>query len=246
MTKGYSLHIGINKYDSEAYYKKDLILHRLPYCDNDAEAISGIGKRFGFRTAVLLDEMATRNLVLEGMERMATALFEGDMFLLTFSGHGTRVQDRNGDEDDGYDETWCLHDDLLLDDEIFSCLQKFRPGVCVVVIADSCHSGTSIKYTTKRFRPGGRFPEAKTSGVAAASLLLSACQDPQYADAGKKLGYSLFTYNLLRVLRQYDLIADYRDLYRKVYKEMPANSKPNLFLFGPGAEQLVKKRPFKF
>ena len=58
----------------------------------------------------LLDEKATAASVLEGIRNAARELKAGDLFLIQYSGHGGQVPDRNGDEADGLDETWCLYD----------------------------------------------------------------------------------------------------------------------------------------
>lgn len=50
-----------------------------------------------------------------------------------------------GPELDDYDELWVLHDRLLFDDELYALMARFRPPTRVVVIADSCHAGTSFK-----------------------------------------------------------------------------------------------------
>jgi hypothetical protein len=55
------------------------------------------------------------------------------------------VPDQNKDEDDFQDETWCLYDGELIDDEIYNLLGKFKTGVRILVFSDSCHSGTVTK-----------------------------------------------------------------------------------------------------
>jgi hypothetical protein len=55
------------------------------------------------------------------------------------------VPDRNHDEPDLQDETWCLYDGELIDDEINRALARFKAGVRVLVLSDSCHSGTVTK-----------------------------------------------------------------------------------------------------
>jgi hypothetical protein len=55
------------------------------------------------------------------------------------------VPDENNDEGDGADETWCLQDRQFLDDELFQHFRLFKPGVRIIVISDSCHSGTVTK-----------------------------------------------------------------------------------------------------
>ncbi|MGB8193093.1 MAG: caspase family protein [Chitinophagaceae bacterium] len=247
MPKGMSLHIGLNKYNLSTY-KRDYgkYLSQLPNCHRDALAKQEVAQRFNFKNASFINEEATAENMLTMIDLIAAELEYGDMFFLSFSGHGSRVADRNYDEDDGYDETWCLYDRMVTDDELFEKWKRFRPGVRILVIADSCHSGTSIKNTDDFMnRPGGRFPAEKTGAVLASCLLMSACQDKESAFATPNLKYSLYTSWMLRILKQYDFCESYRELHNRISANMPANSRPNLFTFGPGGEQMIKKRPFK-
>ena len=59
-----------------------------------------------------------------------------------FAGHGGQVPDVTGEEDDKKDETWCLFDGQLIDDELYYELSRFGEGVRILVLSDSCHSGT--------------------------------------------------------------------------------------------------------
>jgi hypothetical protein len=61
---------------------------------------------------------------------------------MTYSGHGGQVPDVSGDEADKQDETWCLYDGQLIDDELYLELSRFKAGVRILVLSDSCHSGT--------------------------------------------------------------------------------------------------------
>lgn len=245
MASGLSLHIGVNRYDRVSYKKLGRYLGTLPNCDRDAEAKMALAYRFHYNSAVFLNEEATVSNVLSGLRAAAAYLEHGDIFFLSFSGHGSRVTDRNEDEDDGFDETWCLYDGMLVDDDIFEHLKLFRPGVRVLVIADSCHSGTSIKNAKEFFLRGGRFPREKTHDILASCLLLAACQDKQSAFAGSNINYSLYTYWMLKVLEQNSHCESYRELHTKISERMPDSSKPNLFKFGPGAEEFSRSRPFK-
>jgi len=83
--------------------------------------------------------------VIAAITSAATAIVEGSIFFLTYSGHGGQVPDITGDEVDLQDETWCLFDGELLDDELRVLWSKFAPGVRILVLSDSCHSGTVIK-----------------------------------------------------------------------------------------------------
>ena len=98
--------------------------------------------RAGWRPKVLLTKNATRAKVLAGIRAAATRLKKGDMFFLTYSGHGGQVRDVTGEEEDSRDETWCLYDGELIDDELYFALSRFAAGVRILVLSDSCHSGT--------------------------------------------------------------------------------------------------------
>ena len=51
------------------------------------------------------DEQASAEAVQAAIAKAATGLASGDVFLLTYSGHGSQVPDKNGDEsDDGEDD----------------------------------------------------------------------------------------------------------------------------------------------
>ena len=78
----------------------------------------------------------------EDMERIAAELKAGDVFMFTYAGHGSQVPDFNSDEDDGADETLCLFDGMLIDDELYELWSGFADDVRIVMISDSCHSGT--------------------------------------------------------------------------------------------------------
>lgn len=142
MAKGRSLHIGLNSVDKSHYqgWSGELLA-----CENDARDMESIAKSQGYASKLLLTSDATRKRVLDEISQSAQALTSGDMFLLSNSSHGGQLPDQNGDEDDGMDETWCLYDSELVDDEIFAALSQFGQGVRILVFSDSCHSGTVTK-----------------------------------------------------------------------------------------------------
>jgi hypothetical protein len=107
--------------------------------------MSAISKKSGTASTVLLTRQGTRDKVLAGIRAAAQQLKRGDFFFLTYSGHGGQVHDVTGDEDDERDETWCLYDGELIDDELYVELSKFAAGVRILVLSDSCHSGTATR-----------------------------------------------------------------------------------------------------
>jgi len=136
---GISLHIGLNAVSAAAYSGWD---GPLAACEFDANDMAAIAKSKRMKSTVLLTKKATRAHVLAAMRSVAKALKSGDLFFMTYSGHGGQVPDLDGDEPDHQDETWCLYDGQLIDDELYLELSRFSAGVRVLVLSDSCHSGS--------------------------------------------------------------------------------------------------------
>ncbi|MBL9175283.1 MAG: caspase family protein [Verrucomicrobiales bacterium] len=136
---GVSLHIGLNSVRPATYGGWD---GPLAACEFDAKDLAVIARSQGMKSRVLLTRRATRAAVLKGIRSAAGTLKAGDLFLLSYSGHGGQMPDTNGDEPDRKDETWCLFDGQLIDDELYFELSKFAAGVRILVLSDSCHSGS--------------------------------------------------------------------------------------------------------
>ncbi len=101
----------------------------------------GIAQKSGFDTKVILTKDATRDVILTAIRNAATKLGDGDIFLITYSGHGDNIPDVNANpEDKGFDQAWCLYDGELLDKELYAEWSRFSKGVRILVISDSCHS----------------------------------------------------------------------------------------------------------
>ena len=80
----------------------------------------------------------------------------GDCAFFHYSGHGGRVKDDDGDEEDGYDETLIPVDyqkaGQIRDDVVYSELVGRMPeGSTLTCLMDCCHSGTvlDLPYTFK-------------------------------------------------------------------------------------------------
>lgn len=91
----------------------------------------------------------TRQNIMQAFDRITQYSKAGDVVFIHYSGHGGRVVDTSGDEDDGYDETLIPLDfkksGQIVDDEIYERLVKKMPAnVTVVCLMDSCHSGTAL------------------------------------------------------------------------------------------------------
>jgi hypothetical protein len=155
MPRGVSLHIGLNEVDPNHYGGWSGPLNA---CEADADDMEAIARSKNFTATKLLTKSATRNRVLEAIDAAAKSLQSGDIFFLTYSGHGGQLPDKNNDEDDGMDETWCLFDGQMVDDELYARYAKFASGVRVLVFSDSCHSGTVTKLAFHAGRAAAAAP----------------------------------------------------------------------------------------
>jgi hypothetical protein len=150
MSRGLSVHIALNSVDPNSYEGWD---GTLVACENDADSMQKIASSLGYETQKLITRKATRSAVIEAISKTARELEKDDIFLLTYSGHGGQVPDTNGDEPDGKDETWVLYDGELIDDELHELYTQFKPGVRILVLSDSCHSGSVTRAMYERTAP---------------------------------------------------------------------------------------------
>lgn len=128
-----------------------------------------------------------------------------------YSGHGSYIRDRSGDELDGQDEALVPSDyqtaGLISDDVLQSVFQHFNPATRVVCVFDCCHSGTigDVKYSWES--PQIVRVENINCKVPAKLITLSGCLDTQTsADAYNVMGDSKYvgalTSCLLMVLKE--------------------------------------------
>ena len=134
-----ALCIGINNYPGTHM--------DLQGCVNDANDWAGALSERGYAVTKLLDAEATKAAMMQSMSNLIGKAAKNDSLVITFSGHGTYQPDTDGDEADGLDEALCPYDlqtngQALTDDEIKGLFATRKSGVRIVLIADSCHSGT--------------------------------------------------------------------------------------------------------
>ncbi|KAI7852495.1 peptidase C14, caspase domain-containing protein [Circinella umbellata] len=115
----------------------------------------------------------TRANMIAGMEWLVRDARPND------SGHGGRVKDTNGDEDDGWDETIYPVDHQrypgksgqIVDDVMHDIMVKrLPPGARLTAIFDSCHSGTALDLPYV-YSTSGSLKEANIFKDAGSGLL---------------------------------------------------------------------------
>ena len=124
-------------------------------CHADQEVMFRIAQSKGFTVRCLRDQHATRKNVRDSIAFAGEHLAAGDLLLVSTSGHGShRVDNENEtNEADRQDECWCLWDGLFFDDELLALWSQFRnTGVRVLVVSDTCHSGTIARVAPEALR----------------------------------------------------------------------------------------------
>jgi hypothetical protein len=120
---------------------------------------------YGFKVEdirLLADDRATKANIMDRLRWLTKQEDPADQIVFHFSGHGSQIRDRNGDElADGLDELICPHDfawdsnHYILDDELQTAFQ-YCQAKSIDVFLDSCHSGTGLRA----FSPNTAFMNA--------------------------------------------------------------------------------------
>jgi hypothetical protein len=140
-------------------------------CVNDARNVAELlHGAYGFASGdirLLLDQQATREAFLGGLDWLVSSARAGDQLVLFTSSHGSHIPDLDGDEDDHEDEVLVAHDHdwektVLIDDEIARHIARLPAGASLVSLWDTCHSGTmnDSARAAKGVRRGMRRPLA--------------------------------------------------------------------------------------
>jgi hypothetical protein len=222
--------VGINNYPG--------IFNDLKGCVNDAKDWSTLLAGLGFDVSLMLDLQATRTNVKAALQGLINVTNAGDIAVFTYSGHGTQVVDSGSDEGDPYDEAICLYDGNVIDDELRVMLQGIHPQATLVVISDSCFSGSVTRIAGEKAIPRFIPPGVSTVGRTARrpfllpetdmpEILLTGCSDSEYSyDAefnGRPNG--AMTALALRIIRQ-NPNGTYREFHTGLRAFLPSDDYP--------------------
>ena len=148
-----ALLVGISKYSDSTGWRN---IHGA----NDVDLIKSVLKAFSIRE--LKNANATYDNIIKELNYLTKKTKEGDIVYIHFSGHGQPFEDINGDEHDGWDESFVPFDahlyyeenvysgnKHLTDDILNTYLIKIRKkigehGILYVTI-DACHAGNSYR-----------------------------------------------------------------------------------------------------
>lgn len=221
-----ALAIGIGQYEDKAWVRIS--------ADGDLSYVVKILEEHRFKdVAILKNEQATKDAIVKEFEGLIDRSGRGDVVYIHFSGHGQQVKDLDGDEEDGYDESWipydayrkcCVKDDgsrHFIDDEINDLLDRLRRKVGedgnILVVVDACHSGGSSRGGTEYEGYVSRgvndvfVPSVRMSGrnvVKETWIEISACEDYQMNFEVRKPKVGKLTYCLYKLRKRLALMTD--------------------------------------
>lgn len=254
MAQGLSLHIGLNTIDSSKYKGK---YQPLRNAENDTNFYYDLAVKNNYTAIKLIGKDATSNNLLDNLKDYSDLLNSGDLCFISYSGHGTRVKDLNGDENDGYDEVLVLYDRLFIDDEFQLCWAKFKEGVKIFFINDSCYNGTvSRLFEIHKKAIATIWPDhilrgidssqsdidfennisyyksiklGSTTDKALCSIIhIGACQDNQLADDGSPTDKNgKFTSTVREALVESNFKGSYKSFFDSIKLKMPPWQTPN-------------------
>jgi len=234
MGNKYSLHFGINSIDKSVYKGQ---YRDLKNAENDARTYFSIAQNQGFNSEIFTGPQVISNTLVGKLESLAGKMNRGDLLFLTYSGHGTKAKDLNGDEVDKKDEILVLYDRLFIDDEFPICWNRFQPGVKIFFVNDSCFNGTVSRFMARKlgqqlhrgieeasadpdFQRNLDFYRSipKPLAPAACSVIhMGSCQDNQLASDGYPgASNGVFTGKFLQL---YDR-GNYNDSYMVFFSEL--------------------------
>ena len=238
----YALCIGINDYPGTG--------NDLKGCVNDAMDWADALVDRSYQVKVLLNSAATKAAIVRQIAEIVAVAKRGDRFVLTFSCHGTWVPDKDGDEADGRDEALVPYDfrdyakgGLLKDDELQALLEPaISKGVRVVILSDSCHSGSVSRWvmsskkaprflSPSNFLPPSELPAAvraqhsrATSPPRTGAVLISGCADKEVSyDVQEGRPHGAFTAAALATL---PAAKSYAGWHKAILKRLPNDDTP--------------------
>jgi len=222
--------VGINNYPGS--------LNDLQGCVNDANDWAALLSGFGFAITLMLDSQATRQNVKTALSSLVASAGEGDVIVFTYSGHGTQVTDFSHDEGDVYDEAIYIYDGTILDDDLRDIINKIDPKATLVVISDSCFSGSVTRFIPENAKPRFMPVENISTGrlirqrfllpeMSMPEILISGCSDSEYSYDAKIDGRynGAMSAMALSVIKQNPKVT-YKEFYTSLRKLLPSSEYP--------------------
>ncbi|MDH5545270.1 MAG: caspase family protein [Gammaproteobacteria bacterium] len=215
--KFYALIIGNNNYSN---------LPQLKSAVNDAQAVDKVlREKYGFKTRLLTN--ATRYDILKALDETRRTLDKDDNFLIYYAGHG--------DLDQSSDRGYWLPIDAELDSTAnwisniaVTDMLNTMPAKHVMVIADSCYSGTMTRTAVPRMEsdiaPNVQKKWLKLMAQSRSRTALTSGGVQPVLDNGTNSDHSVFAEVLLETLNKNDGLLQGYSLYRRITQGVSART----------------------
>jgi len=203
-----------------------------PGCDVDAKGMYNLFVKNGYTSTLMLNSACTWDNVSNTILSNARKLKSGDKIVIMMSGHGGQIKDQNGDEVDGQDETICMWDGQVRDDDVLKMLKQFPDGLKIVMINDQCHSEGNYKTALRSFKQTVSLGYWGTqegtvlidkSGFNGRLIQFAGCREASYSYGATDGG--TWTQSLLTVIEK-DNTLSWIILFNKAKLIMPSNQTP--------------------
>lgn len=109
-------------------------------CINDQTDYVEVFKILSFEIFAYQNSEVTKELVITVLRKIIFELVPGDILIIHYSGHGTKVLCIHNDESDGYDEAWYVYDGTVIDDTLADIFSQLKDNIHCFMISDSCFS----------------------------------------------------------------------------------------------------------
>lgn len=217
-----AISVGLNSVDPQMYGGW---LGFLPDCEVDAEVFALMAQDSGITNVqTLKTRQASRAGVVQALHRASTSLSTNGLLFLAHSSHGGQVQDRDGDEADGLDETICLYDGQLTDDQFMAFLVAQVRPCRIFLISDSCHSEGNFRAAPLVLRPA---KGAAWSAWKGSLLQFAGCREAR-TSASTGSGGRWTT----ALVDAWAPGQTYREWFDKAARLMPASQRPVMVEYG--------------
>jgi len=208
-----ALVIGNNEY---AHIKK------LKTAESDALAVAeALRALYGFEVDVLLN--ATRYDVFKALQDMKEKLTEGDNFLLYYAGHGVLDEEAERgywlpvDAESDLKANWISTPDIT--DSI-----KVLPARHVLLVVDSCYSGTLVRRVSPAAKHGGDRAAViqRLHAKPSRTVITSGGLEPVLDGGGK--GHSVFARALITVLQENTDVLEAAQMFDRLRRHVVTNA----------------------
>lgn len=241
MPRGLALLVGLKRVDPACYGGWDGASGCWG-CELDVDNMRMLLEPRGFDVNSLVTAKATKQNVLRALQAAAASLRAGDTFVFYYSGHGGQQPDANRDETDGKDETLVAYDAEIIDDDLNLIWRRFRPDVRIVMVSDSCNSGTNYRKFGIPTDATPMVPLDPNATIRAQMIHIGGCRD-----GGESTGYAgggALTMALCNVFAHGAFRGTYKKFFDAVKAKVRTGQQPAFNEYGPVSESFRAGPPF--